>query len=535
MPNYIVGGICRSLEQPQYNSSGSSGHSPSESSKALQHQASFWKGFILFLRHLHSIYSRNIYFSQIIFDGENNEHGDTNYDSDEAESRPEDLVDEDNFAAVLSQLSNAPKEESEGYGESGHGMHEEKSLAESVGSLNFGVVDLESVDSTPQNHDKESYSTHCATDQCSRTKTAKCSLSSEVSDSISSHLAFESSKNDPELNAHPVEDSERIYDGHAKYLDHSIQGNGGTLADHPKKESADIQKDTGTMNLHCDALACDRESVCSSCEELRYGLNGEPPDSSSESHSGLNPTHTTDGNLPMVSDPVNNIKPSMTGMENNGPSEELNELRDTNEMVPPETHKTSMSLDHSIQGNGGTLADHPKKERADIQKDTGTMNLHFDALACDKESVCSSCEESSYVLNGEPSDSGFESHSGLNPTHTTSCNLPMFSEDMMNNIEPSMSEMTNNSTNEELSPEFSDMNQMVPPETHMISLSSQLPMFSEDLVNDIEPSMSGMTNGSTSEEPNPEFSDTNQMVPPETHNISLVPLIINHGFFTKHY
>jgi hypothetical protein len=111
----------------------------------------------------------------------------------------------------------------------------------------------------------------------------------------------------------------------------------------------------------------------------------------------------------------------------------------------------------------------------------------------------------------------------------------MFSEDMMNNIEPSMSEMTNNSTNEELSPEFSDMNQMVPPETHMISLSSQLPMFSEDLVNDIEPSMSGMTNGSTSEEPNPEFSDTNQMVPPETHNISLVPLIINHGFFTKHY
>ncbi|TKV91838.1 hypothetical protein SEVIR_9G123800v4 [Setaria viridis] len=319
MPNYIVGGICRSLEQPQYSSSGSSGYSPRDSSKALQQQ--------------------------------NDEHGDTNYDSDEAESRlsvlePEDSVDEDNFAAVLSQLSNAPnpKEESEGYGESGHGMHEEKSLAESVGSLNF-VVDSESVDSTPQNHDKESYSTHSATDQCSRTRTAKCSLSSEESDSISSHLAFEIDKNDPELNAHPVEDSERIYDGHVKSLDHSIQGNGETLADHPKKEGECIQKDTGTMNLHCDTLACDRESVCSSCEESRHGLNGEPSDLSSESHSGLNPTHTTGGKLPMVSeDPVNNIEPSMIGMTNDSTSEELNpEFSDTNQM------EGSQSVDKPVE------------------------------------------------------------------------------------------------------------------------------------------------------------------------------------------
>ncbi|RLN42061.1 hypothetical protein C2845_PM01G31140 [Panicum miliaceum] len=312
MPNYIVGGIRRSLEQPQYSSSGSSGYSPPDSSKALQQQASFWKGFLLFLMHLLNIYSRNIYFSQIIFGGQNNKHGDTNYDSDEAESRPsvlepEDSVDEDNFAAVLSP----PKEEIEGYGESGHDMDEEKSLAESVGSLNFDVMDSESMDSTPQNHDKESYSTHSATDQCSISRTAKCSLSSEEADSISSYLAFESGKNDSELNAHPVADSEWVYDGKAKSLDHSIQGNGETLVDHPKKESADLQKDTGTINLHCDALACDRESVCSSCGELmRHGLNGEPSDLSKS---------------PMVSeDAVNNIEPSLTGMTNDSTCEELN-------------------------------------------------------------------------------------------------------------------------------------------------------------------------------------------------------------------
>ena len=278
------------------------------------------------------IYSRNIYFSQIIFGGKNDEHGETNYDSDEAESRlsllePEDSVDEDNFATMLSP----PKEESKGYGESGHDMLEEKSLAESVGSLNFGVMDSESADSTPPNHDKESYSIHSATEQCSRTRTANCALSSEEADSISSHLTFESGKNDLELNAHPVADSERIYDVQAKSLDHSIQGNGETLVDHPKKESADLQKDTGTIDLHCDALACDRESVSSSCEELRHGLNGEPSDLSK---------------LPMVSeDAVNNIEPSLTGMTNDSMCEELNpELSDRYQMVPPETDEFSFTL-----------------------------------------------------------------------------------------------------------------------------------------------------------------------------------------------
>ncbi|KAF8681923.1 hypothetical protein HU200_045374 [Digitaria exilis] len=319
MPNYIVGGILRSLEQPQYSSSGSSGYSPRDGSKALQ--------------------------QQMVFGGQNDEHGDAHYDSDEAESRlsvlePEDSIDEDNFAAVLSQLGDAPKEENEGYGESEQDMQGEKSLAESVGSLNFGVMDLESVDSTPQNHDKESCSTHSATDQCSGTRMSKCSLSSEESDSISSHLVLENGKNDLELNSHHFADSERIYDGHVKSLDHSTQGNGETLAGHPKKESA------GTISRHCDTLACDMESVCSSCEELRYGLNGEPSDLSSESYSGLTPTHTMGGKLPMVSeDPANNIEPSMTEMANDSPSEDLNpESSDGNQMVPPETHKFSLSL-----------------------------------------------------------------------------------------------------------------------------------------------------------------------------------------------
>ncbi|KAJ1293985.1 hypothetical protein BS78_01G111600 [Paspalum vaginatum] len=255
MPNYIVGGICRSLEQPEYSSSGSSGYSPHASgSKELQ--------------------------QQIIFDRQNDQHGDTHYDSDEAESRlsilePEDSVDEDGFAAVHSQLSDVPKEESEGYGESGHDMHEEKSLAESVGSLNFGVMGSESLDSTPLIRSKESMSTHSATDQCSRTGTTKYSLSSEELDSISSHLAFDSGKNDSELNNHPVADSETICNAGVKSLDHSIDGGGETLADadHPIKESANLQKDTDAIVQHCDVLACDRESVCSSFEEPRYGLN----------------------------------------------------------------------------------------------------------------------------------------------------------------------------------------------------------------------------------------------------------------------
>jgi len=322
MPNCIVGGIRRSLEQLQYSSSSSSGYSTPDSFKALQ--------------------------QQIIFGGKNDEHAETNYDSDEAESRlsllePDDSVDEDNFATMLSP----PKEESKGYGESGHDMLEEKSLAESVGSLNFGVMDSESADSTPQNHDKESYSIHSATEQCSRTRTANCALSSEEADSISSHLTFESGKNDLELNAHPVADSERIYDVQAKSLDHSIQGNGETLVDHPKKESADLQKDTGTIDLHCDALACDRESVSSSCEELRHGLNGEPSDLSK---------------LPMVSeDAVNNIEPSLTGMTNNSMCEELNpELSDRYQM------ECSQPGDKPVDLNG--IAKPPQRPEDDAPK-----------------------------------------------------------------------------------------------------------------------------------------------------------------------
>ena len=129
---------------------------------------------------------------------------------------------------MLSQFSDAPNEESEGYGQSGHDKHEEKSLAESVGSLNIGIIDSEFMDSSPLIHNKESCSTHSATDQCSRTRMAKCSSSSEESDSTSSHLAFDSGKNYLKLNNHSDTDLERIYDGHAKSLDHYIQGNGDT-------------------------------------------------------------------------------------------------------------------------------------------------------------------------------------------------------------------------------------------------------------------------------------------------------------------
>lgn len=267
MPNYIVGGIRRSLEQPQCSSSGSSGYSPRANSNALRHQR--------------------------IFCGQNDKQGDTHYDSDEAESKlsvlePEDSVDEDNLSVLL-QLGNAPKEGREGYGDNGHDTHEEKSLAESVGSLDFGVMDSDSVDSTPLIHNKES-----PTDQCSRTRTTKCSLSSEESDSISSHLAFDSGKYD--LDAPPVTVSKRIYDG---------QGNGKRFVGHPNKESDDLQKDTGTTDQHCDVLVCDRESVCSSCEEPRFGLSGEPSDLSSESYSGLTPRHPTSGKLPAVSEDDN--------------------------------------------------------------------------------------------------------------------------------------------------------------------------------------------------------------------------------------
>lgn len=60
MPNYVVGGIRRSLEQPQYSSSSSSGYSPRAGSKALQQQARVleWVNCIstLVLNVIHLIY-----------------------------------------------------------------------------------------------------------------------------------------------------------------------------------------------------------------------------------------------------------------------------------------------------------------------------------------------------------------------------------------------------------------------------------------------------------------------------------------------
>lgn len=215
-----------------------------------------------------------------------------------------------------------------------------------MGSLNFGVTGSESMDSTPLIHNNESCSTHSATDQCSRTRTTKCSSSSEESDSTSSHLVFDSVKNYSELNNHHVADSERIWDGHAKPLDCYIGGKGETLADHPKEEKADLQKDIGVIVQYCDALACDKESVCSSSEELRYGVNGEPSDLSAESYSGLTPTNNTGGKLPMVSEhPVNNIDPNMSGMTNDSMYRELNpEVSKRNLMVPSEMLKFSLPL-----------------------------------------------------------------------------------------------------------------------------------------------------------------------------------------------
>ncbi|ONM08287.1 opaque endosperm10 [Zea mays] len=387
MPNYVVGGIRRNLEQTQYSSSSSSGYSPCARSKVLQ--------------------------QQIIFGGQNDQHEDTHYDSDEAESKlsllepedsvnednftavlsqfndapnkeseaygesgcgkhgensldesvgslnigvidsefmdssplihdkescsplePEDSVNEDNFAAVLSQYSDGPNEGNEGYGESGHYKHEEKSLDESVGSLTIGIIDSEFMDSSRPIHDKESCSTGSAADQCSRTIPAKYELSSEESDSTGSHLVFDSGKNYLELNNHSVTDLERIYNGHATSVDQYVRGNGETLADHPKKEEAGLQKDTGTIAQHRDTLACDGESVCSSCEEPRRGLNGEPSDFSSESHSRLTPTHNTGGKLSMVSEhPVHNMESDMTGMASDSTNPELNpEASTRNEM-----------------------------------------------------------------------------------------------------------------------------------------------------------------------------------------------------------
>uniref|UniRef100_A0ACD5X3A8 Uncharacterized protein n=1 Tax=Avena sativa TaxID=4498 RepID=A0ACD5X3A8_AVESA len=234
MPNYIVGGIRKSLEQPQRSSSWSSGHSPRANSESIF--------------------------------GEQN--GDTQYDSDEAESsisplEPQNSVGEDDTAELL-QLGNATKEESEGYGDNGHGLPEENSLAESVGSLDFGGMDLDSVDSTPFQNDQ----------------LRRCSTES----STTGHLVSDSS------NAPTAEIPEMVHDGQVEPSHYSIEGSGKRSAGNPPKEGDDdLQKVTSSTDQHYDAPARDRESVCPSCEEPILGLNGEAPESRLSSESGLTP------------------------------------------------------------------------------------------------------------------------------------------------------------------------------------------------------------------------------------------------------
>uniref|UniRef100_A0A0E0KHY8 Calponin-homology (CH) domain-containing protein n=1 Tax=Oryza punctata TaxID=4537 RepID=A0A0E0KHY8_ORYPU len=259
MPNYIVGGIRRSLEQPQCSSSGSSGYSPPANSKALNQQR--------------------------VFGEENDQQCDTHYDSDEAESKlsalePEDSVSEDNISTLL-KSGNMPKEEKEGYGDSEHGMHEEKSLSESVGSIDFGNMESDSVGSTPLFHKNESYCCiESPTDQCSRTRTIRSSLSSEESDSISSHLVVDSSK--ANLGAPQIAVAKRI---HGEQVE-PLHGNGKRFANDLEKESNSLQK--VTFDQQCDLLACDGESVCSNCDSTPY--------------SSLTPRDSTGGKLPAVSE-----------------------------------------------------------------------------------------------------------------------------------------------------------------------------------------------------------------------------------------
>jgi mitogen-activated protein kinase kinase kinase 1 len=107
---------------------------------------------------------------------------------------------------------------------------------------------------------------------------------------------FDSSKND--LDVPKDEVSERIHDGHVEPLHYSVKESGKRSADNPQKEGDDdLQKDTSATDPHCDAPVCDRESVCSSCEEPRFGLNGEPPESRLSSEPGLTPGVTMGGQL----------------------------------------------------------------------------------------------------------------------------------------------------------------------------------------------------------------------------------------------
>uniref|UniRef100_A0A0D9VXY5 Calponin-homology (CH) domain-containing protein n=1 Tax=Leersia perrieri TaxID=77586 RepID=A0A0D9VXY5_9ORYZ len=344
MPNYIVGGICRSLEQPQCSSSGSSGYSPRASSKELYQQASSLEELIffdmllltdpVFSVNLILFLNSNLIHCDICFQGVSGEQNgeDTHYDSDEAESKlsalePEDSLNEDS-TSVLLKLGNASKEEREGYGDSGHDMHAGKSLSESVGSIDFGIMGSDSVGSTPLIQNNES---QCCidspTDQCSRTRTTRRSLSSEESDSISSHLVVDSSKDN--LGATPVTLVKRIHGEHAEPLQVS----------HPEKENDALQK--VTFDQQCD-LVCDGESVCSNCEEPRFGTNEGPSNLSSEPYSRLTPRDSTCGKLPAVSEDgcaCRGLEPEFScGNEMDGSQKEdkqvESEYRDENDSSP---------------------------------------------------------------------------------------------------------------------------------------------------------------------------------------------------------
>jgi mitogen-activated protein kinase kinase kinase 1 len=308
MPNYIVGGIRKSLEQPQRSSSWSSGHSPRANSESIF--------------------------------GEQN--GDTQYDSDEAESKifplePQNSVGEDDAAELL-QLGKAHKEAREGYGDNGHDIPEEKSLAESVGSLDFGGMDMDSVDSAPSQNDQ----------------LRRCSAES----STNGHLVFDSSKID--LDAPTAEVSEMIRDGHIEPSHYSVEGSGERFADNLQKEGDnDLQKDTSTTDQQCDAPACDRESVCSSCEEPKLGLNGEPPESRLSSESGLTPGVTMGGQLPAASEDdttSQGLKHEIsTGdhMDSTKSEDKTAKPQDTVENKNTDGHKTGNSA--RKPGNNGVL------------------------------------------------------------------------------------------------------------------------------------------------------------------------------------
>ncbi|KAL6909519.1 hypothetical protein ACP4OV_001800 [Aristida adscensionis] len=275
-----------------------------------------------------------------------------------------------------------------------------------------------------------SYSTQSATDQCSRTRTAKYSLSSEESDYISSHLALDGGKDDTESLA-PFIVSERIYDEHVN-LDHTIKGDSERFADNAKQESAS-EKDNDATGRHCDDFVCGRESVCSSCEEPRYALNGKGSDMSSEECSGSTQRHETGQKLQIVpEDTMNMIEPS------------------TNEDV---TGITGLNHDHDEQ-----LHSHDQNSRGTHRKvqmvPEDMMNMVEPITNKDVTGITELNHDHDEQLHSHDQSSG--------STHRPNAEQG-----------PVISEIEDGSTSREPNPEFSTMNQVVPPEVHQDTLQSE--------------------------------------------------------------